>query len=42
MEVEQHHNFAVNGGLIVHNCLDAIRYATESLSANRVAKTSNF
>jgi hypothetical protein len=24
MEVENHHNFAVNGGLIVHNC-DAIR-----------------
>lgn len=42
MEVEQHHNFAVNGGLIVHNCLDAIRYATESLSTNRAAKTSNF
>ena len=42
MEVERHHNFAVNGGLIVHNCLDAIRYAIESLSANRVAKTGNF
>lgn len=26
MEVESHHNFAVNGGLIVHNCLDADRY----------------
>lgn len=25
MEVENHHNFAVNGGCIVHNC-DAIRY----------------
>ena len=24
------------------HCLDAIRYATESLSANRVAKTGNF
>jgi hypothetical protein len=24
MEVESHHNFAINGGLIVHNC-DAIR-----------------
>lgn len=25
MEVEKVHNFAVNGGLIVHNC-DALRY----------------
>lgn len=27
MEVENHHNFAVNGGFIVHNCMDALRYA---------------
>lgn len=27
MEVEKHHNFSVNGGLIVHNCIDAVRYA---------------
>lgn len=27
MEVEKHHNFAVEGGLIVHNCIDATRYA---------------
>lgn len=25
MEVEKHHNFLVNGGVVVHNC-DAIRY----------------
>ena len=25
MAVENHHNFAVNGGFLVHNC-DAIRY----------------
>lgn len=25
MEVESHHNFAVNGGFVVHNC-DAARY----------------
>lgn len=25
MEVDGHHNFAVNGGIIVHNC-DALRY----------------
>lgn len=27
MEVDDHHNFAVNGGFIVHNCMDALRYA---------------
>lgn len=26
MEVLGTHNFAVNGGLIVHNCMDAMRY----------------
>ena len=29
LEVENHHNFEVNGGFIVHNCLDAMRYAME-------------
>lgn len=26
MEVENHHNFSVNGGLIVHNCYDSFGY----------------
>ena len=26
MEVADNHNFAVNGGMIVHNCIDAVRY----------------
>ena len=26
MSVVKHHNLSVNGGLIVHNCMDAIRY----------------
>ena len=26
LEVADNHNFAVNGGLIVHNCMDAMRY----------------
>ena len=26
MEVVKHHNFSINGGLIVHNCQDANRY----------------
>jgi hypothetical protein len=29
MEVEGCHNFSVNGGLIVHNCIDLCRYALE-------------
>ena len=34
MEVEDNHNFAINGGLIVHNCMDAMRYfvKTEKLA----------
>ena len=34
MEVDDHHNFSVNGGFIVHNCLDALRYACERFSKN--------
>lgn len=34
MEVEDNHNFAVNGGIIVHNCMDAQRYFVET---NRIA-----
>lgn len=26
MEVEKYHNFSINGGLIVHNSMDEIRY----------------
>jgi hypothetical protein len=26
MEVDIHHNFSINKGLIVHNCLDSLRY----------------
>ena len=32
MEVKNHHNFSVNGGLIVHNCIDSVRYAISDLS----------
>jgi len=27
MEVEDTHNYSVEGGIIIHNCLDALRYA---------------
>lgn len=26
MEVDDNHNFAINGGLVVHNCMDDMRY----------------
>lgn len=26
MEVDEYHNFSVNGGIIVHNCMDMARY----------------
>lgn len=31
MEVEDNHNFAVNGGMIVHNCMDSIRYMVKTM-----------
>lgn len=31
LEVDDHHNFSVNDGLIVHNCCDALRYSYETL-----------
>lgn len=31
MEVQDTHNFSVSNGLIVHNCLDAMRYACHKL-----------
>ncbi len=28
LEVDNYHNFSVCNGLIVHNCIDAVRYAS--------------
>lgn len=39
LEVPQYHNFAVNDGIIVHNCIDATRYALESFISTRRIKT---
>lgn len=30
MEVQDHHNYSVNGGLILHNC-DAVRYLVSTV-----------
>lgn len=35
LEVPRYHNFAVNGGIFVHNCIDAVRYATEQFWTKR-------
>lgn len=31
MEVDGTHCFAVNGGLIVHNCMDSARYLCQTV-----------
>lgn len=36
MEVEDRHNFSVNGGLIVHNCIDGLRYSYEDTAEPRI------
>ena len=35
MEVEKYHNFAVNGGTIIHNC-DSIRYFCNTIMVKRI------
>lgn len=40
MEVEGNHNFAVNGGLIVHNCMDSIRYFVKTMHIAKVKRES--
>lgn len=31
MEVDKYHNFSVNGGIIVHNCMDSARYFVRTM-----------
>lgn len=31
MEVDEYHNFSVNDGIIVHNCMDDIRYMAQTV-----------
>ena len=37
MEVEDNHNFIINGGLVVHNCMDAMRYFCETINITHQA-----
>ena len=32
LEVDDNHNFAINGGLIVHNCMDSARYFVQTMN----------
>lgn len=34
MEVDQYHNFVIEGGMVVHNCADQLRYSLISYHAN--------
>lgn len=38
MEVDQYHNFSVNGGVVVHNCMDDIRYFVMTVLRYKVGK----
>lgn len=38
MEVEDNHNFAIEGGLIVHNCMDSMRYFVKTKHIARVKR----
>ncbi len=44
MEVDDNHNFAIADGLIVHNCMDAMRYFvnTEELFYKCYKQPSSF
>lgn len=35
MEVKDNHNYVVNGGIIVHNCMDATRYFVNTMRITR-------
>lgn len=41
MEVENHHNYSVEGGFIIHNCIDALRYSVERFYKPETNKRSN-
>ena len=38
MEVIGTHNFSVNGGVIVHNCMDDVRYFANTVLKNKQKK----
>ena len=38
MEVDRYRNFSVNGGIIVHNCMDETRYFAMTILRKKVGK----
>lgn len=42
MEVDEYHNFSANGGIIVHNCMDATRYMVKTMRLVRRANTKEY
>ena len=38
MEVDGNHNFAVNGGIIVHNCMDSTRYFCRTMGLAKLKR----
>ena len=38
MEVDKYHNFSVNDGIIVHNCMDSMRYYAFTVLKYKVGK----
>jgi len=42
MHVKDHHNFSVNGGLIVHNSIDDVRYALEADMGKKIVRSIDF
>lgn len=41
MEVLNHHNFTVDGGFLVHNCMDADRYFLYTVLFKKHAKVKD-
>ena len=41
MEVIGTHNFAVNGGVIVHNCMDDVRYFVNTVLRHKSGNNNN-
>ena len=41
MEVIGTHNFAVNGGVIVHNCMDDLRYFVNTVLRHKSSNNNN-
>lgn len=39
MEVEDNHNYLANGGIVIHNCMDATRYFVNTMNLTKKKRT---